>query len=169
MQGFYEYEEHEFVGNESISTAHNPTNTNPPSSIPSTETPIKHMGEAEAILKTPEAQEKTITAVEEKPTVTAATPSQKWQPRRTTMRIYEQPGQLLANYIPAAEDGLPHIILGPRKKVIATWKLPLGFLRQYALKKLQEKDKDGAMDATKLTLQDAIQTLTVGLFRRGCA
>lgn len=184
MQGFDEYDEEDEREHDYI-TDHKP---NPPpaihidatnsssNNILSTESPVKYVkDESELILKTPnQMQEMTPITVEEEKTnaITTATQSQKWQPRRLTMRTFEQPGQLLANNIPATEDGFPHLILGPRKKVIATWKLPLSFLRQYSLKKLQEKcDKDGGgiIDATKLTLQDAIQTLTVGLFRRGCA
>jgi hypothetical protein len=164
MQGFDDYEEHDRI--DIIPTATTNHISTPTKIVPLTEASHNHAIEAEPKHTNTEAQEK-ITIVEEKPGAT--TPSVKWQPRRLTMRIYEQPGQLLANNVAATEDGLPYILLGPRKKVIATWKLPLTFLRQFALKKLQDKDKEGVIDASKLTLQDAIQKLTVGLFRRGCA
>jgi len=112
----------------------------------------------------------------------------KWQPRRLNTRLQEQPGRILANNIPASLNvggQQARIILGPRKELTATWQLPLAYLRERTLRKLEEAKEKAAEEAAEarangqptpvapapenLTIRDALRSLTVGLFRRGCA
>ncbi len=119
------------------------------------------------------------------PTATVPPPT-KWQPRRINTRLQEQPGRILANNVPASLDHQPasHVRLGPRKELTATWQLPLGYLRERTLRKLQKAKEIAATAAAdaistpeiekdtqpqNLTIRDALRSLTVGLFRRGCA
>ena len=120
----------------------------------------------------------------EKENVTKATAATKWQPKRFLTRIQEQPGKLIVNNQQATLNGHPHLSLSTKKEFVATWSLPLQYLQQRTLHKLHVKkelamkaaessDGDkGAMAAIKapenLTIRDALQSLTVGLFRRGC-
>ena len=109
----------------------------------------------------------------------APKPAFVWQPRRLTTRLQDQPGRILANNAPATLDGKPHLILRPRKELTATWQLPLDYLRERTLRKLKEAKEKAEADAenggpppspapTNLTIRDALRSLTVGLFRRGC-
>jgi hypothetical protein len=78
-----------------------------------------------------------------------------WQPKRIWTRLDQQPGRIFANNGPG--DG-PMIQLRPRQELTAKWVLPLKYLRE----RMQEKKRVGA------TIRDALEELTVGLFRRGC-
>ena len=124
---------------------------------------------------------------------TSAAP--KWQPKRLWTRLKEQPGTILANQIAPNKTTAqntnppPRLHLGPRMELTATWSLPLGYLRERTLAKvkaLQEAKKESKLDGKndaglnyqqsvqnvdpeKLTVRDALRSLTVGLFRRGCA
>ena len=102
----------------------------------------------------------------------------KWQPRRLNNRLKDQPGRLLANNVPATLEGKPYLSLRPRKELVATWQLPLSYLRERTMSKIQKEKEKAASDAENglppsvppknLTIRDALRTLTVGLFRRGC-
>lgn len=94
-------------------------------------------------------------ATTEPPAAPAKPPKPVWQPKRIWTRLDQQPGRIFANN--GAADG-PMIHLRPRQELIAKWVLPLKYLRQ----RMQEKERVGA------TIRDALQELTVGLFRRGC-
>ena len=99
---------------------------------------------------------------------TAAPP--KWQPKRLNTRLQEQPGRILANNLPATLDGT-HLTLRPREELVATWQLPLGYLRERTLQKLAKAKAGSTSSKTtpeSLTIRDALRSLTVGLFRRGC-
>ena len=117
------------------------------------------------------------------PAVTPGKPAvTKWQPRRLKTRLQDQPGRILANNVPATLDGKPYLVRRPRAELMATWQLPLSFLRERTMQKIA-KIKEEAMNnadvqsasalATpapeNLTIRDALRSLTVGLFRRGCA
>mmetsp|Transcript_1337 Transcript_1337/g.2420 ORF Transcript_1337/g.2420 Transcript_1337/m.2420 type:complete len:1155 (+) Transcript_1337:142-3606(+) len=117
----------------------------------------------------------------------------KWQPKRLNMRLQEQPGRLLANNIPATITGKPHVVIRPRQELNATWQLPLAYLRERTLELLQKakegqsvaNNNDGggnvsgdshvhhsapsAPSLENVTIRDALRSLTVGLFRRGCS
>ena len=94
---------------------------------------------------------------DEPPAAEAIKTKPVYQPKRIWTRVDEQPGRLFANNV--AADG-PTINLRPRQELTAKWILPLKYLRQ----RMVEKKMDAA-----LTIRDALQDLTVGLFRRGCA
>jgi DNA polymerase sigma len=117
---------------------------------------------------------------------TTTTAPTRWQPKRLNMKLQEQPGRLLANNVPATINGKPSIAIRPRQELIATWQLPLSYLRERTmglLQKAQEEesltnhggqiDGDHVVGSTpsleNVTIRDALRTLTVGLFRRGCA
>jgi hypothetical protein len=121
---------------------------------------------------------KETTPVKEKP---------KWQPKRFLTRVQEQPGKLIVNNEHPTLNGYPHIILPIKKEFVATWSLPLQYLQQRTLHKLQLKKEKALSDTAaaaneevgkdkikevkapeSLTIRDALQSLTVGLFRRGC-
>mmetsp|Transcript_30668 Transcript_30668/g.62111 ORF Transcript_30668/g.62111 Transcript_30668/m.62111 type:complete len:838 (+) Transcript_30668:832-3345(+) len=51
---------------------------------------------------------------------------------------------------------------------MATWSLPLSYLRERTIRRLEEEGSPPEL-ANSLTIRDALSTLTVGLFRRGCA
>ncbi len=106
------------------------------------------------------------------PPATPAAPPPKWQPKRLNMRLQEQPGRILANQFPATFDG-SNLTLGPREELTATWQLPLGYLRERTLTKLAKAKEDGDVPPSttpeSLTIRDALRSLTVGLFRRGCS
>ncbi len=118
---------------------------------------------------------------DDKETTKAPAATTKWQPKRFLARIQEQPGKLLVNNQHATLSGHPHIVLPTKKEFVATWSLPLQYLQQRTLHKLQlqkqkaldatEGEKGGVVAAMKapenLTIRDALQSLTVGLFRRG--
>ena len=102
----------------------------------------------------------------------------EWQPKRVNTRLDQQPGKIMANGVPAAPEGLSFLTLGPRRELVARWMLPLSFLRERTLKKL--KGEGGSEDscevmppteavAQNITIRDALRSLSVGLFRRGCA
>ncbi len=116
----------------------------------------------------------------------AAAPS-KWQPRRFLTRIEEQPGKLLVNNQQATLSGYPQLTISTKKEFVATWSLPLQYLQQRTLQKLESKKEKVLEAAAKaeteeernnliaslrvpgnLTIRDALQSLTVGLYRRGC-
>ena len=109
----------------------------------------------------------------------------KWQPKRFFTRVHEQPGKLLVNNQQASPSGFPHVVLPTKTEFVATWSLPLQYLQQRTLHKLKQKkeeamkkaasEEEEAKDAIaeikspeNLTIRDALQSLTVGLFRRGC-
>lgn len=102
----------------------------------------------------------------------------KWQPRRLNNRLKDQPGRILANNVPATVEGKPYLTLRPRQELVATWQLPLAYLRERTLRKIEEEKEKAKSDAENglvpsipsknLTIRDALRTLTVGLFRRGC-
>jgi len=118
-------------------------------------------------------------------------PLPRWQTKRHNTRINQQPGTIFANRIPATPNGYPRIVMSPRKELVATWQLPLNYLRERTLCKLEERKQeqqgtngtvpaaggsDGGQQQQKrvpppqnLTVRDALRSLTVGLFRRGCA
>jgi DNA polymerase sigma len=111
----------------------------------------------------------------------------KWQPKRFLTRIEEQPGKLLVNNQQATLSGYPQLTISTKKEFVATWSLPLQYLQQRTLRKLQAK-REQALEAVaaaeteeernnliasikspgNLTIRDALQSLTVGLYRRGC-
>jgi hypothetical protein len=72
--------------------------------------------------------------------------------------------------IDVKDDGDNELELGPRKKIIATWSLPLEYLKKRAIQKYQEENQISGSTSTPTTLsvRSAIQNLTIGLFRRGC-
>lgn len=110
----------------------------------------------------------------------------KWQPKRFLTRIQEQPGKLLVNNQQASPTGFPHVVLPTKTEFVATWSLPLQYLQQRTLHKLKQKKEEAMKKAASssediaqgvradikspenLTIRDALQSLTVGLFRRGC-
>jgi len=79
-----------------------------------------------------------------------------YQPKRLWTRIGEQPGRVLANNIPFGNT----VNLRPRQELTAQWMLPVKYLKEHAAKFFPE-DQD-------LSLREALNRLTVGLFRRGC-
>lgn len=108
---------------------------------------------------------------------TTTTPPSKWQPKRTHMKLPEQPGRILANNVPATVTGKPPLPIRPRKELIATWQLPLTYLRERTLAMLEKAREESlantishpAPSLENVTIRDALRSLTVGLFRRGCA
>jgi hypothetical protein len=61
-----------------------------------------------------------------------------------------------------------HLVIGPRTQIKATWSLPLSYLRERTVRRLQEEGSS-PNQANQLTIRDALRGLTVGLFRRGVA
>jgi len=135
------------------------------------ETPIETGSKPVDVRKNTESPKKTSPSA--LPTTTTPPPNTtttKWQPKRLFTRIEQQPGQILANNVQATLSGYPHIILGPRKELRATWKLPLAYLRERMMKQIQDDKLDGTVTAPEsITVRDALRSLTVGLYRRGCA
>ena len=72
-------------------------------------------------------------------------------------QVRNQPGKILAN-----NTGQGKVItLPPRCELTARWSLPLSYLRTLALQNQNE--------TTNITVRDALTTLSVGLYRRGCS
>jgi DNA polymerase sigma len=84
-------------------------------------------------------------------------PKPVYQPRRLWTRIDQQPGRILANDI-GTKSTIP---IQPRHELTAKWILPLKYLRGRAIEK--------NLNSESMSLRDALASLTVGLFRRGCA
>lgn len=101
-------------------------------------------------------QEKTVASP--KPPLEQPKPRKEYQPRRLWTRLDQQPGRVFANNVGAVGSSAA-IALRPRQELTAKWILPLKYLRQ----RMTEKEQ-----AQGATIQDALQSLTVGLFRRGC-
>eukprot|EP00592_Proboscia_alata_P007846 CAMPEP_0194365958 /NCGR_PEP_ID=MMETSP0174-20130528/13953_1 /TAXON_ID=216777 /ORGANISM="Proboscia alata, Strain PI-D3" /LENGTH=1515 /DNA_ID=CAMNT_0039140869 /DNA_START=344 /DNA_END=4891 /DNA_ORIENTATION=- len=78
-----------------------------------------------------------------------------------------QPGTIIV--LPTNNSHPPNnaIVLRPRQELMAQWSLPLSYLRNRVQNcpALLSKCKD----PNTLSIRDAMSTLTVGLFRRGCA
>ena len=87
----------------------------------------------------------------------------RWQPKRTRTRLSSQPGAIRANGVAATGAASPVLTVGTRRELSATWSLPLAHLRERAISRMGDGD-----DPASLTIRDALQHLTVGLFRRGC-
>lgn len=142
---------------------------------------LKKPGAVQAVVPSEPLQSVDDQNTTEKVNVTK--PAPKWQPKRFLTRIQDQPGKLLVNKQPATVSGFPHVILSTRKEFVATWSLPLQYLQKRTLQKLQQKQEQALQEAKKngegeitaasmkapenLTIRDALQSLTVGLFRRG--
>lgn len=119
-------------------------------------------------------------SVQPLPVETPAKVLPKWQPKRLNTRLQDQTGRILSNNISANVEGIPHLSLGPRQELTATWELPLSYLRERTMRKIKEEqekiaDESGNENPSlsqktpeNLTIRDALRTLTVGLFRRGC-
>ena len=118
------------------------------------------------------------------PTPKKEAPRPKYQPRRVWTRFDEQPGKILSNDVPAMDNG-PALILRPRQELNAKWFLPLKYLRNRLEEKKKEQQQQqeeeqqndqtvsGSLSSQQQqqpipTIRDAIGTLTIGLFRRGC-
>jgi DNA polymerase sigma len=84
-------------------------------------------------------------------------PKPVYQPKRLWTRVDQQPGRILANDL-GTKSTIP---IQPRHELTAKWILPLKYLRQRAL--------DKNLNPEKMSLREALESLTVGLFRRGCA
>jgi DNA polymerase sigma len=85
----------------------------------------------------------------------ARTPAAKEAPpaKRTWTRFEEQPGRVTVNGFDGSDPALV-LYFGPRHELTATWSLPLDYLNQC---------RPGCT-----SLDQALEGLTVGLFRRGC-
>jgi hypothetical protein len=149
----------------------------PPQSIPATPEAANHPGGQDSVPVTP-AQTGgegggTAAAAEAKakedapPATTPAKPV--WQPRRTHTRLETQAGIVSCNGVQVSPSD-PHrqLVIGPRSQLKATWSLPLSYLRERTVRRLQEEGLSPDQ-ANALTIRDALAGLTVGLFRRGCA
>lgn len=84
-------------------------------------------------------------------------PRREYQPKRLWCRFDQQPGRLFANDVPPNQSGSV-VSLRPRQELTAKWVLSLKYLRQRAVEK----------ELNMNSIQDALGSLTVGLFRRGC-
>jgi DNA polymerase sigma len=74
-------------------------------------------------------------------------------PKRVWSHFDEQPGRILVNGCSGQDSSLV-LPLGPREELTAHWSLPLDYIRQHAPR--------------AKNLDQALASLTVGLFRRGC-
>jgi DNA polymerase sigma len=74
-------------------------------------------------------------------------------PKRVWSHFDEQPGRILVNGCSGQDSSLV-LPLGPREELTAHWSLPLDYIRQHAPR--------------AKSLDQALASLTVGLFRRGC-
>jgi DNA polymerase sigma len=74
-------------------------------------------------------------------------------PKRVWTHFDEQPGRILVNGCSGQDSSLV-LPLGPREELTAHWSLPLDYIRQHAPR--------------AKSLDQALSSLTVGLFRRGC-
>lgn len=99
----------------------------------------------------PKSSERSITP----PKVTPATPSKREAPppKRLWTQFSEQPGRITVNGI-SGEDPSRVIPLGPRSELTAQWSIPIAYIKR------------SRPSAT--SLDEALEGLTVGLFRRGC-
>jgi hypothetical protein len=100
------------------------------------------------------------------PTPPTAAAAAKIKIRRTQTRLSEQPGKLFANGISpdASDPNNSALTVRLRTEVSARWVLPLKHLRERVLRR---QPIEGS--AQNLTIRDALQHLTVGLFRYGAA
>jgi DNA polymerase sigma len=73
--------------------------------------------------------------------------------KRIWTHFDEQPGRILVNACSGQDSSLV-LPLGPREELTAHWSLPLEYIRQHAPR--------------ANSLDQALSSLTVGLFRRGC-
>ncbi|KAL7536174.1 hypothetical protein ACHAXR_006955, partial [Thalassiosira sp. AJA248-18] len=104
------------------------------------------------------------------------TPAKPVRVRRTQTRCEQQPGRLFANDMPAAAfNSAPaksnnrgtSLTARPRSELTARWILPLPFLRNRALRRFEEQKALNRAPPENLTIRDALNNLSVGLFRRG--
>jgi DNA polymerase sigma len=105
----------------------------------------------------------------------------KWQPKRLNTRLTDQPGKIDASYAInnshrsagnlSSYSESNTLILPPKTEITACWQLPLDYIRKRALEissiRIQLGD-NSVKDVEQWTIQDALTSLTVGLFRRGC-
>ena len=102
-------------------------------------------------------------------TPAATTPAKPGKVWRTQTRCEVQPGRIFANEMPNpafSNNRDTSITACPRSELTARWVLPLPYLRNRALRRLEEqKISNGAPQ--NLTIRDALKDLAVGLFRRG--
>jgi DNA polymerase sigma/type II secretory pathway pseudopilin PulG len=73
--------------------------------------------------------------------------------KRVWSHFDEQPGRILVNGC-SGQDASLVLPLGPREELTAHWSLPIDYIRKHATR--------------ANSLEQAMKTLTVGLFRRGC-
>lgn len=155
-----------------------PMKSDVPSTVPSLLTPNTSVSTSQntsaptSILPTPIKSPKEVEGKAEQPP--AATPS-KIKIRRTQTRLNEQPGKLFANGIAAGTNNsnntksvnmnrVAGLTVYLRSELSARWALPLKYLRDRALRRSEE-----GCETQNLTIRDALQRLTVGLFRYGVA
>lgn len=108
----------------------------------------------------------------------------KFQPKRLLLRHADQPGRVYAlstsrgaiqnrdhSSFDRSHDGT--LMLPPKAEITASWQLPLEYIRKRALEiaTIQEKiiKSSSINDIRSMTIQSALASLTIGLFRRGCA
>ena len=124
--------------------------------------PITHFGPIEEIYQPstsgftlPTEMDHSITP----PLEPQATPKPRpvYQPRRLWTQVFQQPGTILANGVEGATTVLP---IQPRHELTAKWILPLKYIREHA--------KEKNLNPEAMSLREALASLTVGLFRRGC-
>ena len=121
------------------------------------------------------------TSQEPEKTVAEATTtiSVKWQPKRLYTRTKDQPGKVFAssNDTPSFVGNMSSLTanaltLPPKTEITASWQLPLDFIRRRTLEISSIRMKLGDIsvkDVQQRTIQDALSSLTVGLFRKGCS
>ena len=126
-----------------------------PPDLASTVTPTKITSILPSSNKTPKNE----------PKDTPAAP--KIKVRRTQTRLNEQPGKIFANGVAAGiinSGKVASLTVRLRCELSARWVLPLKFLRERMLRLLGE---NGGANTQNLTIRDALNRLTVGLFRYG--
>jgi hypothetical protein len=81
------------------------------------------------------------------------------QPKRLWTNFNDQPGRLFVNNVSGKDLG--HILeFAPRAELVAKWSIPIAYIQER-----RNSDLNGPRDAS---LDEALNGLTIGLFRRGC-
>eukprot|EP00529_Nitzschia_sp_RCC80_P007556 CAMPEP_0113442734 /NCGR_PEP_ID=MMETSP0014_2-20120614/1765_1 /TAXON_ID=2857 /ORGANISM="Nitzschia sp." /LENGTH=1402 /DNA_ID=CAMNT_0000333647 /DNA_START=669 /DNA_END=4874 /DNA_ORIENTATION=+ /assembly_acc=CAM_ASM_000159 len=93
--------------------------------------------------------------------IPARTPKKEFVPKRLWTHVEDQPGKIIVNDIPSIDGNVLH--LHPRQELTARWMLPLSFFREVA-----RVEKDRPANTLFELIQDILQDLSLGLFRRGC-
>ena len=129
----------------------------PPLTMTSTTTPSTVSWQPNIPNLTNPAEVKTEPTSPSPTEATTSKPKSVYQPRRLWTRVDQQPGRILANDI-GTKSTIP---IQPRHELTAKWILPLKYLRGRAIEK--------NLNPESMSLKDALASLTIGLFRRGCA